>query len=55
MPFGSPPEVKIAVKECLDAMGPKGGMMVAPTHVLEPEVPWENIIAYVDACREYKK
>jgi uroporphyrinogen decarboxylase len=53
MPFGSPSEVKIAVRECLDTMGPKGGMMVAPTHVLEPEVPWENIIAYVEACREY--
>ncbi|MDR0654842.1 MAG: hypothetical protein LBG22_00875 [Treponema sp.] len=55
MPFGSPSEVKIAVKECLDTMGPKGGMLAAPTHVLEPEVPWENIIAYVEACREYSE
>ncbi|MDR2305531.1 MAG: uroporphyrinogen decarboxylase family protein [Treponema sp.] len=55
MPFGSPSEVKIAVKECLDTMGPKRGMMVAPTHVLEPEVHWENIIAYVEACRKYSE
>jgi uroporphyrinogen decarboxylase len=55
MPFGTPREVKAAVKECLDAMGPKGGMLPSPTHVLEPEVPWENIIAYVEACREYSR
>jgi len=54
MPFGTPAEVKAAVKECLDTMGSKGGMLAAPTHVLEPEVPWENIIAYVEACREYR-
>lgn len=29
--------------------------MVAPTHLLEPEVPWANILAYAEACREYKK
>ena len=26
-----------------------------PTHLIEPEVPWENILAYVEACREYTK
>jgi hypothetical protein len=55
MPFGTPSEVKAAVKECLDAMGPRGGMLPSPTHVLEPEVPWENIITYVEACREYSR
>jgi uroporphyrinogen decarboxylase len=54
MPFGTPAEVRAAVKECLDSMGSRGGMMVAPTHILEPEVPWENILAYVDACRAYR-
>ena len=33
---------------------PHGGLLPAPTHLLEPEVPWENIIAYVEACRDYK-
>ena len=39
----------------LDIAGPKGGLMVAPTHLLEPEVPWANILAYVEACREYRR
>lgn len=55
MPFGTPEEVKKAVKENLDIVGEKGGLFVAPTHLLEPEVPWENILAYAEACREYKK
>ena len=53
MPFGTPEEVKQNVWGNLDIAGEKGGLMVAPTHLLEPEVPWENILAYVEACKEY--
>lgn len=53
MPFGTPEEVKETVRKNLDIAGQKGGLMVAPTHMLEPEVPVENILAYVEACREY--
>lgn len=53
-PFGTPQEVRDATWACLDACGPRGGMLAAPTHLLEPEVPWENIMAYVQACRAYK-
>lgn len=55
MPMGTPEEVKKAVWANLDIAGDKGGLMVAPTHLLEPEVPLENIFAYVEACRTYKK
>lgn len=54
MPFGTPEEVKKDVWENLDIAREKGGVFVAPTHLLEPEVPWENILAYVEACREYE-
>jgi len=54
MPFGTPEEVKSEVKRNLDIAGEKGGLFCCPTHLLEPEVPWENIEAYVEACREYK-
>ena len=53
MPFGTPEDVRREVFKNLDIAKEKGGLFAAPTHVLEPEVPWENIIAYVDACREY--
>ncbi len=54
MPFGTPQEVKEEVWKNLDIASAHGGLFVAPTHLLEPEVPWENIVAYAEACREYK-
>jgi len=28
-------------------------LLLAPTHVLEPDVPWENIVAFVAAVDEF--
>lgn len=53
MPFGTPEEVRHAVEKNLTIAGEKGGLFVSPTHVLEPEVPWENILAYVDTCNHF--
>ncbi len=54
MPFATPEGVKEQVWKNLDIAREHGGLFVAPTHLLEPEVPWKNIEAYVAACREYK-
>ena len=51
MPFGSPDDVKQKVKEAIELFAP--GLFLAPTHVLEPEVPWENIVAFHEAIDEY--
>jgi uroporphyrinogen decarboxylase len=53
MPFGTPAEVRRVVHRNLGIAGAKGGLLCTPTHILEPEVPWENILAYVEACRTY--
>lgn len=53
MPFETPDKVKQAVWRNLDIAGKSGGLFCAPTHLLEPEVPWNNIEAYVEACRKY--
>jgi uroporphyrinogen decarboxylase len=53
MPFGTPEDVRAEVIKNLEIAGPKGGLLPAPTHLLEPEVPWANIMAYVEACREF--
>jgi hypothetical protein len=29
------------------------GLVIAPTHVIEPDVPWENILAFFEAVEEY--
>ena len=41
------------MKAVIAAYGRHGGLIVSPTHVLEPEVPLENIDAFAQACREY--
>lgn len=53
MPWGKPADVRRRVKEVIDRYGRNGGLIISPTHVLEPEVPLENIDALFDACREY--
>ena len=53
MPFGTPEQVREEVFKNLKIAGEKGGLLCAPTHLLEPEVPWENIEAYVQACRDF--
>jgi uroporphyrinogen decarboxylase len=54
MPFGSPAEVREQVRRNLEIAGEKGGLFCCPTHMLEPEVPWENIEAYFTACKEFE-
>lgn len=53
MPFGTPDEVRARVKEVIEKYGREGGLMISPTHILEPDVPLANIEALVEACREY--
>ena len=53
MPWGSPSDVRARVREIIDRYGQNGGLMISPTHVLEPEVPLANIDAYAEACREF--
>ena len=54
MPFGTPAQVRETVLRNLGIAGDRGGLLCCPTHMLEPEVPWENIEAYAAACREFK-
>ncbi len=54
MPFGSTEDIKKETVKNLKIAGDKGGLLCCPTHMLEPEVPWENIEAYVEACRNFK-
>ena len=46
-------EVRQAVRDLIRTVGEGGGLLVAPTHLVEPEVPWENILAFIEAVEEY--
>jgi uroporphyrinogen decarboxylase len=53
MPFGTPAEIAEVVRERIRTVGEGGGLLIAPTHVLQPDVPWENIVAFFEAVEKY--
>lgn len=52
MPFGSPGEVQAEVRARIRDVGCGGGLILAPAHVLGPETPWENVVAFFEAADE---
>jgi len=55
LPFGKPEDVRREALRMIDKAGYDGGLILAPSHMLEPEVPWENIQALIDTMEEYNK
>jgi uroporphyrinogen decarboxylase len=53
LPHGTPEEVRQEMKRVIDILGQDGGYMVASVHTIMNEVPPENILAMVDATREF--
>jgi len=52
MPFGTVEEVRKTVRDRKRDLGYDGALMLSPTHILEPEVPVENILAFIETCKE---
>jgi uroporphyrinogen decarboxylase len=52
-PYATPAEIKMLVKERIETVGKGGGLLIAPTHKLQADVPWENIVAFFEAVEEY--
>ena len=54
-PFGTPADMRRTIGGLSEALdGLQGGLMLSPTHVLEPEVPPENIVAFFETCDELR-
>ena len=54
IPYGTKEEVKNVTLSRLEKCGSRGGIVVGPTHIVEPEVPWENLTAIIEAAREFE-
>ena len=52
MPLGTPDQVRAEVRARIREVGAGGGLILAPAHVLGPETPWENIVAFFEAADE---
>lgn len=53
MPFGTPAEVRRVVVERIRTVGKGGGLVLAPSHMLEPDVSWENIVTFFETAEEF--
>ena len=53
LPNGTPEEIEADVKAKIEALGPGGGYMVAPAHILQGDTPPENVEAMIAAVRKY--
>ena len=53
MPFGTADDVKKRTRELIDLCRERGRLVLAPTHLLEPEVPLENVEAFVDTIKNF--
>ena len=53
LPLGTPDQVRQHVKEVIKDVGADGGLVISPSHVLERDTPYANILAMKEAIDEY--
>lgn len=54
LPYGTPQQVRETILSRLEKCGEQGGIVVGPTHMVEPEVPWDNLMAIVEGVKEFE-
>ena len=52
LPFGTEEEIREEVHRRIRTCGEKGGILIGPAHLVEPEVPLKSLVAMRDAARE---
>lgn len=52
LPFGTRDEVVEVVTDRINRCGEKGGLVLGPTHLVEPEVPFDNLVAILETARD---
>jgi len=52
LPFGTVAEVRETCRRLIREVGAGGGLLLSPTHVVEPEVPIENLLAFIETVKE---
>jgi uroporphyrinogen decarboxylase len=53
IPFGTPEDVSLSVAQMCREMGKEAGFIISPTHSINEDVPWENIVAFYEAVEEF--
>jgi uroporphyrinogen decarboxylase len=53
-PFSSPDEVRREVRRLAEAIGPSRRAILMPSNVIQPETPWENVVAFAEEAARMK-
>ncbi len=54
MPFGTAQDVRDTVRRTIEGMSANGGGYLCSTaHMIRPEVPWANVMAFVETVKEF--
>ncbi len=51
--LATPEDVFNEVKLRMETIGADGGYLMAPSHLINPDIPWENIVAFFEAAETY--
>jgi uroporphyrinogen decarboxylase len=52
-PFGSPDEIRAEVRRLARIAADRRAILM-PSNRIQPETPWENVVAFAEACRTMK-
>jgi uroporphyrinogen decarboxylase len=53
-PFGTPDQVRQEVRRLAEIVAADRRAIFMPSNRIQPETPWENILAFADACRQLR-
>jgi len=53
LPFGTPQDVYDEVRTRMETIGAGGGYLMTPSHLINADIPWENIVAFFEAAEIY--
>lgn len=51
LPFGTPQDVVAEIDRLVDTLGYDNRCIICPSNLIQPETPWENILAFAQAAR----
>ena len=54
LPLGTPDEVKDEVRRLIENFSARGGFVYSSVHNVQPNVPFENVLAMIEAVQEYR-
>jgi uroporphyrinogen decarboxylase len=55
LPYGTPEDVDQEVKLRIQTVGQGGGLIIGPSHNIQPDVPLENVLALYRAFEKYRQ